>query len=473
MFPTLCLGVIGFWISSSAQAQTPAFSQSCDNEYNPFVGEITTEADKISDILNKDESVPFVFACQEPNALSGRPPTALNQRSIPAFDKRGNRAIDFLRLVQEKVARKITENGNVASAIQRCLPEGAADADCKIVDEWRTTDVPKYLEEARYHLALAQGPEELLALLGDAKWSLNYRLTNAGTFKAVNWRPLRPNEKKIALSTLNSYRDEIAARAAPYKRDFDKWRQIRNDAMKAARYRHFQTYHDMLATFPLMQYIDSDQPSREELQIAVAKLESNIKTERNLLDKWKGLLSAANADSRIDPDLAQLMNYSKIVEETLLEHPEFCGIATSILYTANNRMIGNGLMLSLPIMAVSFFIPPSAAIIAGLSLGATSITNAQEDFDATKARTLSRVETDSDDGELDELESSRRFRDRTVIAAPTVVANRFILGKVGQATLQSTKFGLGLAARARPGIATNTRAAFRAKIRSIGAIQKP
>jgi hypothetical protein len=56
-----------------------------------------------------------------------------------------------------------------------------------------------------------------------------------------------------------------------------------------------------------------------------------------------------------------ILDFSTQLEKVLQESPQFCGLATSLFYTKENRKLGNDLAFGIPLavaaIAVPFFTP--------------------------------------------------------------------------------------------------------------------
>lgn len=392
----------------------------------------------IAAAVEEAEVAPFAYACQEPGAIDGRPKTEHLSRKIPKQDAEGQKTTALLERLLKKIEDRVSENENMANVLNECLSPRQAHPTCKDAQIWAQETLPKTVNEARYHLALSQSPASLRTWLQDSSEKLNSDLDSPGIYKEIAWEPLTESERKVAQKSLNEYRAEIEAetRKLHPNKNSKEYKEMVSDSILKVRYVfHHKQYQGIIAELPFLQYISSANPSPQHIREASQKLLANIQREKEFLKDMRAHLDQAKANDHcsrekikmranrrkcenISHELLRLLNYSSLLEETLLENPEYCGLATNLVYTSLSREIGNTVLVGLPIMAISFIAPPAVALVGGLGAGGAFIAYSQIELNRTKKRSLSQVYADPASGELEDLKMLEDQRNLGIITLP-------------------------------------------------------
>lgn len=373
----------------------------------------------------KPEHAPFNYACKNRRSTVGRPPTGLFKREVPQTDNKGNTSRAFLKIVEAKIRKKIDENRNMAKAITTCT--NSDKPQCKDIRVWVETALPEFVGQARFHLSVAQSPYEKKTWFNIASLSSNSDLDPLGMPKLRSWSPLSPDEKKLADETLKEYIHTVKAEYP------GAVKLERSEALIVLRFQHFEQYQAMMAQLPFLQYISSEKPTTDEVLAAAKELEKNIALEEKELDKISEVLKKEPKDPTepLDPKALTLLKYTTQVEEALLENSKYCAIATSLVYTGDNRELGNTLALSLPILAVSMAAPPVAAALgasmamgmgiglgAGAVMGAGFIYDSQRVLDQERVRSFSQFYGGPENLEAERVRLAEADRDFQIISFP-------------------------------------------------------
>ncbi len=414
----------------------------------------------LSAVIERDEASPFRVACHEPpGLLRQRPPTGLFRRQIPVRDSRGRNTRDFLRRIRERVQQKITENRNMLRSLETCLTRSRAPDGCEDLHVWADRELPAFVAEARQHLALAQTEHQVNSWFSRPHRDLNLQLSPQGTEKMVPWAPLTETERELAQERLRGYnreiRSEVERRMADGRLPRPRASRARvssssasgrfsveadrfaADAMLAQRFTHAQSYHAMISEIPLLQYLSSAQPSREEILGAVRRMQDNLRDEEKMAaDAWKELESAPA--ERIPASALHFLRYQSFVEEELVREPADCGLITSVSHTQLNRDLGTGLAIGLPILAASIFAPPLAAFGIGAVAGLGFAYDSQLELDRTRTIAFSQLYADPAQGETRDVEAAGRARDMNLVLLPlsfggAAAATRTIAVRMGAA----------------------------------------
>lgn len=452
------IAVFSFAFPGGASAQTEPCVTSL---FEAEMGQIQN----LTAIIERDETSPFRVACHDPpGLLRQRPPTGLFRRQVPARDSKGRSTRDFLARIRERVQQKITENRNMLRSLETCLSRVRAPEGCEELHTWADRELPAYVAEARQHLALAQTEHQVNSWFSRPNRDLNTRLSPQGTEKMVPWAPLTDAERELAQERMRSYnrdiRAEVDRRMADGRLPRPRASRARvsasgasgrfsveadrfaADAMLAQRFTHAQNYHAMISEIPLLQYLSSAQPSREEILGAVRKMMDNLRDEEKMAaDAWKDLESAP-AD-QVPPSALHFLRYQSFVEEELVREPADCGLITSVSYTQLNRELGTGLAIGLPILAASIFAPPLAAFGIGAVAGLGFAYDSQLELDRTRTIAFSQLYADPAQGETREVEAAGRARDMNLVLLPlsmggAAAATRTIAVRMGAAQFATT-----------------------------------
>jgi hypothetical protein len=396
-------------ISSTAHATCPF--EKPFNLQDQIVVAIEGAGAKIKEALK--EKPPFNRACQFPGAITGRPKTNLLKREVPQRDSNGHSSQAFLKLVAAKVREKIETNANMTKDLAVCLQSSAPV--CADAQNWARVQLPEFVKEARFHLSVAQSPYQFETRIGtQSLW--NYRLDPLGTPKMVDWSYVSDQELVTARKTLDYYEREQTAQA----------KAGNPDSLLTRRFQHFEAYQTMMSTLPFVQYIRSESPDIGEIRYAVSETLKNIDKEQKAFVKIE-------KDIRKNPVPAgalKILAYASIVESVLLENPQYCGLATALQYSANDREIQNMIATGLPILAVSLIAPPLAGFAVGVAASASTIVSAQSNLNAERVRSFSQVYGDAD--YFQRVAAAQKRRDFSVVFAPMGLgAGGAVLSRVG------------------------------------------
>ncbi|MDG0816748.1 AAA family ATPase [Bdellovibrio svalbardensis] len=425
----LCLGILAILLAHSLTlaADYPAASgcspQSLVN--SGFRKNLTDIAYSL-----ESEQAPFNFACQNANATVGRPKTSLFNRDVPLKDQKSYRSVDFLKQIESKIRSKIQDNKNMAKAVKTCLKQDSAK--CAEIKDWTTNALPDFVGTARFHLSLAQSAHQIKTWFGKTSTNINTDLDSLGSPKLKHWDPLSAQEKAQAQKAMKIYQEQIR------KEHKDSTAEEKKEALLVLRYQHFEQYQSMMAQLPFLQYIQTAKPTPKDILNAVTELETNIATEEAELNK----ITKALAQNPLGTKSLDLLRYATLVEETLLEKPQYCAIATSLVFTSDNRELGNALAIGLPLLAVSIFAPPIAASMGasaltasgvGVGIGATAgaafIYDSQKILDQERTRSFSQFYGDESGLELEQVRVAESMRDFQVITMPLALTGTGALAK--------------------------------------------
>ena len=388
-----------------------SYSQNCPEEIQPL-----ENLTSIANVRDKIEEPPFIVACKEPaDLLKDRPKTGLFVRSVIEKDGQGRKTRDLLKKIITKVRKRVTDAANQIQNIKECMSQPTPQ--CAELKHWVDVDLPQYVKESRYHLSLSQSQHEVKTWVSIASKKVNENLDSLGSYKYNDWAALTDEEKTRANAQLSTYNMQINKEAKIQNRFCSKCiTRFSEEALLAVRFQHYQTYHQMLAELPLMQYLKGPSVNKSELASAFEKMKEDLDHENHQLDEYERMLTASGP---LNADVLKILNYSSQLEETLLEDYRDCGLASSLVYTMSNRQMGNAFGIGLPILAVSFFAAPVVIAVGGTAaLGATLgigtgvaaggafTLKSFSEFRDTQKRTLGYIYGDALGADLNGLESA-------------------------------------------------------------------
>lgn len=347
---------------------------------------LTKNAKQVLEAVEDLEEPPFLKACKDdPELIKGRPVAGKNlmDTSVDANDNRGNKTTQFLDAVGAKLKANLEANTNIVDTLIRCLSsqQASSDSTCNDVKTWIDKPLKEYVKETRSHLAVAQSEHQLRSYTKVAWKGVNKDLASLGSRKELRWEKVTEKELSEATRTLRSYEIEAAKAEMESKNTSKVTRKtsrgtrrlhpgFMNDYMLVKRYGHFNLYRSRMAELPILQYLKSAEPSRGEVLSAALKMKEDLNKEWAEFNKRAQLLKKAKDEkSPLHPSLLAWLGYNVEVESVLLEQPQACGLAMSLLEYDAGRERAKALAIGLPLLAVSIVAPPVAIAAGGLGAG--------------------------------------------------------------------------------------------------------
>lgn len=464
MLAILCL--------SASMSRADEFFPFCDPESGLLTHQFSPQhLEAISSAAQAAEVAPFATACDDPELLKDRPKTGLFHRSIPNADKKGRSSKDLLNLVGESAASDLEGEDGFLKAVEDCLAKPFKPAQCptnfsEIVRDWKAAFL-KEVAGARMDLALSQNAKDYGTLLTrSAEQTLNFSLDARGTQKETSWKSLSKPERESAVEILEQYISEAKAQASKsHKPGSSEYIKFVNDAVLGARLKNGYNYLNTISRMPLLQFMESESPSDQEILNAVKTMRSHISTDLNSV---KALLQTTNQTHHvvqrlgglepikypireIDPKVLGLLDYSTQLEKVLMENPKFCGLATSLFYTKENRKLGNDLAIGIPLavtaIAVPFFTPWVIGAGVGALVGSVAVIESKLNRDEAAHRFMTVVEYENVQQEkTSDAYAKLAQADKEFIVSLILPPAGAILGGAGK-TVQVTRAAIGLGAR--------------------------
>lgn len=405
---------------------TEALSDPCG-----LTKDIHYQSKQLIEINDKLEDSPFILACKKPQGLlKNRPKTGLFRREVIESDSQGALTRELLEKVIHKIKDRIDGTRNQIQNIEKCLH--VDQPKCEELNNWTTVELPKYVKKARYHLSLAQSQTEVRSWFKNASYGINENLNTLGGYKLNEWSPLTKEEKMRAYKQLKVYRlkirDDAIKDAVNNKNCKTCIHRFSEDTLLAIRFQQFQKYQQMIAEVPLLQYLTGPEVNTHELISAFNKMKMNLDKEEKLIEEYENML---NRNGSLPAESLKILNYSSQLEEVLLEENQYCGLATSLVYTLGNVQLGNSLAIGLPILISSFYSAPFIALLGGTATAGTAFgigsgiitggafaLKSYKDFEVIQQRTLSHLYGDPSGKELMDLERANRQSKYDTVTLP-------------------------------------------------------
>ncbi len=306
------------------------------------------------------ERSPFRRACQEKFDLYKRPHASAILPNLNIEDKYSQTSQAFMSKLATAVTDHAFENWSIWESMEKCMTLIKGDPSCKdVLSEIRTL-LPKYVKEARYHLAMSVHP--VLSSKTDAFY-LNSNLSDGYSYKSVEWEPLTPKEKAAAQKHLDA-EVEDARKSVDARLSLNERATKIHKMVETTRLRHFETYQSMVSQFGLLNYLSKPEPTEQELLAAVRKMKDDSMEELTMLRK-----AQAGMKDRVTSDSLVFLKYRAFVEGLLLQNPKECGLATYLKDAASNRETGRNIAIGVPLLAAALLAPPLIPGAAGVATG--------------------------------------------------------------------------------------------------------
>lgn len=385
----------------------------------------TADAKKIADELNKSLSSAeayFDTACKirsnEPDGFMlsghmGKPNTDWLRTRIPAVDTAGRKTQDFLRKVLERIRERHEFNKEIAEKMKYCSWQSIEQPQCTSIDKWMNEELPQISQLARFNLALSHPSSKRSRYSSKSEVQLNANLNENKTYKAEAWKPLEGKEKEQAERAFaeieKTARDAVAVKWRGRLSESDRDKLYREELTKI-RHNHYIIYMSMMGINPVLQFIQSANPSKAEIHTAASKTLENLEKEKKMLDEIEKAVSKPYSVGRasvqtFDDDVLKLLNYRTEVEEVLLENPHFCGLGVALNQIKDNKQMATALV-GLTIMGVSFLVPPAYALALGSGASLYAIFDSQNQLSENRVREMARVQREGHSELIEQLSAA-------------------------------------------------------------------
>ncbi|MES2802241.1 MAG: hypothetical protein V4654_07095 [Bdellovibrionota bacterium] len=382
---------------------------------------------QITDYLHartSDNNSPFALACKGRDAIKYPLRTGVGSMGMAALDSEGNKASDFFVDFLSEIEIYGNENIRITKLIEACLTNKINDPDCAVVLEWSNIDLPKYVDRARYHLALSADTN---AATGAELYFLNTKLKPIRSYKFIPWDPLTKEEIEFSnkdLAYINRRARELTQLQLPKAGVLDRM-VLTDKKIRDVRVRHLLKYRKMIGEVPLINYLTSAKPNHRE--IINAAVSTRIYAEKEI-EKIKALKrEVIDNPYNLKGQLLYTINYTVQLEELLKKKPEYCALGAYYYKTKGNIETSNVIITAVPMLAACFLAPPLGVAL-GAAVGAGYIIDSQYELKETEQRMLGRF-NGSGAADNNELRQAQDARDFQLFIAPLAIATGGSLSK--------------------------------------------
>ncbi len=384
-----------------------------------------------------------------PIDLSQAPQTTFWRPRIPFADPIQNTlSFDLVELVLAQAQQRVIESRNIAENITYCMEVENPPQECNLMFQWMREEVPKFVREARYHLALSQSPHAFDSKLQKAKTELNHKLKSWSLYKHKKWKEMDVGGREYAKAqaALDNYKtsiaEEFAQKVERGEIEQSDWNDFFNTKLIVMRMQHYDKYMAMHSILNMMQYLEHPDTNRLDIYEAARFALERLDREQEHIDK----LLALNQESRneydpsaslyavrgqyIGPNLEfmKAVQYTQQLEEVLLYYPEYCPLASSMVRYVRNQELNQMLQLGLPLLATSFMLPPISGMLVGLASGLGFASHTEYLFQKKIDLYLGHIYGDQQGLAYEELSALKRAKDFEWFLLPTALGGIGILG---------------------------------------------
>ena len=327
---------------------------------------------------------PFFDACKKPDAnkkiipIEAISPIKFGVPQIVQSDQQGHTAFDLINSAYKYTQSVLKQNLENTKKSLACVDEVFKKNITDIKSECHGTldDVANSAmanQRARYELAIALPNSQIL---NDTQYqTLNTELNiPINTFKANPWNPLTVREKNILSEKWNSFLNESEIESKEKSPSSFSYtakpvsHQIKLDLIEQKRKSAMLNYHLQMTKYPLIQFIQTDDPGPGDFKKAYELVIQNIEKEMdNIKSKQNKLV--LNSNQKISTDDLYILNY-QTTENLLQSNPEYCSIAQSLMEFQKKKQmyIAGGTMAVMLGATASGYVPAAALFTAGSAL---------------------------------------------------------------------------------------------------------
>ncbi len=301
-------------------------------------------------------------------------------------DKKGNTAFDLINETYKYTQSVLKNNLENTKKSLNCVDEifDKKLTDVKLECQSTLQDVMNSSlanQRARYELAMALPDSKVLneTQFRTLNTDLNIPIN---TFKSEKWNPLNDREKKVLSETWSVFLIDIEKQAKekmPANFSFtgpSVTQQYKLDLIAQKRKSALLNYHLQMTKYPLVQFIKTDDPQKNDFKKAYESVIQNIEKEiENIKTKQNKLV--LNSAKEISSDDLFILNY-QTTENILAANPEYCSIAQSLMeFQKKKQMYYSGGILTVMLGAsLSGKVPAAAIFTAGSALSGLGTYNA-------------------------------------------------------------------------------------------------
>lgn len=348
-----------------------------------------------------DKKTDPAYAIVVRESLKNTPPTQSLRTSIPEVDQAGNRLQDFLSSVLARIKARHAENLELATQIHSCTSSNrfSNQKSCVGLSNWLQTQLPDITKLARFNLAMAHHTDHTAFFPSKSELQMNSSLDEKKSFKSLPWQALTNDERTVFQKSFAKMEQDVlemtTAEIPKSSSQKEKSKAYVQNLLKV-RHTHYMIYLSLLGINPILQYIKSPNPTASEIHSAATEILKNLSEEKKQLLQIESSLAHPHSVGRVgmkdyDDRVLTLLDYRTEVEEVLLEKPQFCGLGTALHQIKANKQY-SAVIAGLPVLAISFFVPPMYGLAIGTTSSAYYVYDSQKTFRDNVTRENARIQ---------------------------------------------------------------------------------
>ncbi len=288
---------------------------------------------------------PFFEACrskdktQKTDTIEAISPMKYGVPQIVQSDEKGQSAFDLINEAYKTAQSKLKNNLEQAQSALSCIDEVFEKNISEISSRCHKTsqDIQEAAlanQRARYALAMGLPSQKVLNELQYN--SLNTELnTPVTSFKVAQWNPLSVSESEFVSKTWDNFIKKTDEEVKEKVKDHFNFStksvslDYKKNLIQQKRSAAMMNYHLDISRYPLIQFLKSDQPQKDEFKIAYSEVVKNIQNEmENIKTKQNNLV--LNPKKQVNTDDLFILNY-QTTEDVLSGQPKYCSIAQSLM----------------------------------------------------------------------------------------------------------------------------------------------
>ena len=265
---------------------------------------------------------------------------------------------------------------------------------------------------ARLSLGAAQSQYEWSTWASRADQKPNSNLSALGSFKLRAWQPLSKAELDIVNQALQTIEADLKTQSAS---ESEAARRTREESLISQRMAYFIDYATIMSTTPLLQWIETANPS--VLEFVKALKEASRWSERDLasIEMQREGIELYSRMSEMKPQINAPIQYTEIVRHFAERDTETCLVLLKL--KAEFRDVQSQDQIGMVVAGVPFlFLSGPLGLVAVTGLSAGYMGSAQWQLSGVESRELGLSLIDWSSVDLGALRSVSRDRNATAVS---------------------------------------------------------
>ncbi len=268
-------------------------------------------------------------------------------------------------------------NAQIFDDWQSCMAESDTKpgSHCDEVKTYLKSDILLWTQLARKYLAVGYPQEKGRPSGNDETFPINISLDTFSTLKIKGWDPIDPKSKefeevqretqKMVAEALSENLSSQAEKQSPLRSSKQKTEDIQLK-IRQKQSEHLQVYMNIVAAFPLLQYIHSAEPSPAEISEALSLGQKAAKEEQKKISDFSDLLT--NQDQMWFKG-TQYLQYRPFLNLFLRENRQCCDILAQVAVQSSMQKSADDIILIGVLFLFAKYVPPVLAFRTNLGVG--------------------------------------------------------------------------------------------------------